>query len=62
MLQILSTLKGFSEEWRAIGFVPRKNMDDLVSSFSKAMDAHYDALAQIGLKDLWQTTLIELRD
>ena len=41
----LNTLKGFSEEWRAIGFVPRKNMDDLVSSFSKAMDAHYDALS-----------------
>ena len=41
----LNTLKGFSEEWRAIGFVPRKNLDDLVSSFSKAMDAHYDALS-----------------
>ena len=41
----LNNLKGFSEEWRAIGFVPRKNMDEFVSSFSKAMDAHYDALS-----------------
>ena len=41
----LNKLKGFSEEWRAIGFVPRKNMDELVNSFSKAMDTHYDALS-----------------
>ncbi|MBM55408.1 MAG: hypothetical protein CMB32_02515 [Euryarchaeota archaeon] len=41
----LNKLKGFSEEWRAIGFVPRKNMDELVNNFSKAMDAHYDALS-----------------
>ena len=41
----LNKLKGFSEEWRAIGFVPRKNLDELASSFSKAMDTHYDALS-----------------
>lgn len=41
----LNKLKGFSEEWRAIGFVPRKNMDELVNKFSKAMDTHYDALS-----------------
>lgn len=41
----LNKLKGFSEEWRAVGFVPRKNMDELVNKFSKAMDTHYDALS-----------------
>ena len=41
----LNKLKEFSEEWRAIGFVPRKNLDELASSFSKAMDTHYDALS-----------------
>ena len=41
----LNNLQGFSEEWRAIGFVPRKNMVELVNKFSKAMDAHYDALS-----------------
>ncbi len=41
----LNKLKGFSEEWRAIGFVPRKNLDELASNFSKAMDTHYDALS-----------------
>ena len=28
-----------------MGFVPRKNMDELVNKFSKAMDTHYDALS-----------------
>lgn len=41
----LNTLKGFSDKWRAIGFVPRKNVEELVGSFSTAMDKHYDALS-----------------
>jgi hypothetical protein len=41
----LNSLKAFSDEWRAIGFVPRKNVEELVSKFSKAMDIHYDALS-----------------
>lgn len=41
----LNTLKGFSEQWRAIGFVPRRNVEELVTKFSKAMDVHYDALS-----------------
>ncbi|MBM71804.1 MAG: hypothetical protein CL847_03380 [Crocinitomicaceae bacterium] len=41
----LNKLKAFSEEWRGVGFVPRKNMDELLNKFSKAMDTHYDALS-----------------
>ena len=41
----LNTLKGFSDKWRAIGFVPRKNVEELVGAFSTAMDQHYDALS-----------------
>lgn len=41
----LNALKGFSDQWRAIGFVPRKNVEELVTKFSKAMDVHYDALS-----------------
>jgi hypothetical protein len=41
----LNALKAFSDEWRAVGFVPRKNVEDLVTKFSKAMDTHYDALS-----------------
>lgn len=41
----LNTLKGFSDKWRSIGFVPRKNVEELVGAFSTAMDKHYDALS-----------------
>ena len=41
----LNKLKGFSEEWKAVGFVPRKNMDEVVKKFSNAMDIHYDSLS-----------------
>ena len=41
----LDTLKGFSTEWRAIGFIPRKNLDLVMERFRTAMDKHYDALS-----------------
>ena len=41
----LTTLKEFSGEWRTIGFVPRKNFENLSDRFTKAMDKHYDALS-----------------
>ena len=41
----LDTLKGFSTEWRAIGFIPRKNLDSVMERFRTAMDKHYDALS-----------------
>ncbi|MGB0247969.1 MAG: hypothetical protein ACPGAB_05540, partial [Flavobacteriales bacterium] len=39
------TLKGFSTEWREIGFIPRKNLDSVMERFRTAMDKHYDALS-----------------
>jgi hypothetical protein len=41
----LNTLKEFSGDWRKIGFVPRKNFENLSDRFTKAMDKHYDALS-----------------
>ena len=41
----LETLKGFSTEWREIGFIPRKNLDAVMERFRSAMDKHYDALS-----------------
>ena len=41
----LETLKGFSTEWREIGFIPRKNLDAVMERFRTAMDKHYDALS-----------------
>ena len=41
----LNALKEFSGEWRNVGFVPRKNVENLSDRFSKAMDKHYDALS-----------------
>ena len=41
----LETLKGFSTEWREIGFIPRKNLDQVMERFRTAMDKHYDALS-----------------
>jgi hypothetical protein len=41
----LTTLKEFSGDWRKIGFVPRKNFENLSDRFTKAMDKHYDALS-----------------
>ena len=41
----LNALKEFSGDWRKIGFVPRKNFEDLSERFTKAMDKHYDALS-----------------
>ena len=41
----LDTLKGFSTEWREIGFIPRKNLDQVMERFRTAMDKHYDALS-----------------
>ena len=41
----LDTLKKFSTEWREIGFIPRKNLDQVMERFRTAMDKHYDALS-----------------
>ncbi len=41
----LETLKGFSMEWRDIGFIPRKSLDSVMERFRTAMDKHYDALS-----------------
>ena len=41
----LNALKEFSGDWRKIGFVPRKNFEDLSERFTKAMDKHYEALS-----------------
>ena len=41
----LETLKGFSTEWREIGFIPRKSLDSVMERFRTAMDKHYDALS-----------------
>ena len=43
--QDLDTLKGFSKEWSAIGFIPRKHLDNVMNRFRAAMDKHYDALS-----------------
>lgn len=43
--QDLDTLKGFSQEWSAIGFIPRKHLDSVMNRFRAAMDKHYDALS-----------------
>ena len=43
--QDLDTLKGFSKEWSAIGFIPRKHLDNIMNRFRAAMDKHYDALS-----------------
>ena len=43
--QDLDTLKGFSKEWSAIGFIPRKHLDTVMNRFRAAMDKHYDALS-----------------
>ena len=41
----LEALKAFSTEWRDIGFIPRKNLDAVMTRFRTAMDKHYDALS-----------------
>ena len=41
----LDTLKGFSTDWREIGFIPRKSLDSVMERFRTAMDKHYDALS-----------------
>jgi hypothetical protein len=41
----LETLKSFSTEWREVGFIPRKNLDQVMERFRTAMDKHYDALS-----------------
>ena len=41
----LEALKGFSTEWRDIGFIPRNNLDSVMERFRTAMDKHYDALS-----------------
>ena len=41
----LDTLKGFSTDWREIGFIPRKSLDSVMARFRTAMDKHYDALS-----------------
>ena len=43
--QDLDALKGFSKEWSAIGFIPRKHLDNVMNRFRAAMDKHYDALS-----------------
>ena len=43
--QDLEALKGFSQEWSAIGFIPRKHLDNVMNRFRAAMDKHYDALS-----------------
>ena len=43
--QDLDTLRGFSKEWSAIGFIPRKHLDTVMNRFRAAMDKHYDALS-----------------
>ena len=43
----LDQLKAFSSEWNAIGHVPRKNLDEVMSRFRKAMDSKYEALSAL---------------
>lgn len=41
----LDNLKGFSQAWNAIGFIPRRSLDSIMARFRTAMDRHYDALS-----------------
>ena len=41
----LAALKSFSEQWNAIGFIPRKSLDTIMNAYRSAMDVHYDALS-----------------
>ena len=41
----LAELKSFSEQWNAIGFIPRKSLDTIMNAYRSAMDVHYDALS-----------------
>lgn len=41
----LDALKEFSTRWGAIGFVPRRSLDELMDRFRAAMDEKYDALS-----------------
>jgi len=41
----LDALKEFSSRWTAIGFVPRRSLDELMDRFRSAMDEKYDALS-----------------
>ncbi len=41
----LEILKQFSTRWNSVGHVPRKNLDDLMARFRKAMDEKYNALS-----------------
>jgi hypothetical protein len=41
----LDALKEFSSRWGAIGFVPRRSLDELMDRFRAAMDEKYDALS-----------------
>ena len=41
----LDALKEFSSRWSAIGFVPRRSLDELMDRFRAAMDKKYDALS-----------------
>ncbi len=41
----LDQLKAFSQEWNAIGFIPRRNLDKVMGRFREAMDKHYDQLS-----------------
>lgn len=40
----LEKLRAFSDEWRAIGFVPRKNIQEINDLYHQALDAKYDKL------------------
>ncbi len=40
----LDALKGFNEEWRALGNVPRKDIDTINNAYKAALDAQYDKL------------------
>lgn len=40
----LDALKSFNEEWRALGPVPRKEIDNINNAYKAALDAQYDKL------------------
>jgi len=40
----MTALKQFSSSWKDIGFVPKKNLDEIWAEYKKALDAKYDSL------------------
>jgi hypothetical protein len=40
----LDALKGFNEEWRNLGPVPKNEIDNINNAYKKALDAQYDKL------------------